>query len=100
MSTHTHTHTHAYSLPSELLYSEEPTRGVAAAVKYDFGLEEEWKMRKNLAVQKSRGKGPVYTPRPGASHFGWKVSVWGEDSWLVSRVGEGFSFICQGTWLG
>lgn len=58
-----HTHTYAYSLPSELLYSEEPTRAVAAAVKYGFGLEEEWEMRKNLAVQKSRGKGPVYTPR-------------------------------------
>lgn len=75
-----HTHTVTYSLPNELLYSEEPTRIVAATAKHDIGhdieldvgldigldigLEEEWKWGENLLLPKEAGgRRQAYTRR-------------------------------------
>ena len=54
---------HAHSLPNELLYSEEPTRNVAATGKHDVGLDSRVGIGKpSLAAQGSRGKEPAYMP--------------------------------------
>jgi len=43
MSTYTHTHTWAHSLPSELLYSGEPARGVAVQLNMTLDLKKSGK---------------------------------------------------------
>ena len=79
-------------MPNELLYSEEPTRNVAAAVKHDVGLDSRVGVgKKSLAAQGSRGKEPASCQNFELLILDRKLQC-GEEkgSWLVSRVGEGF----------
>ena len=79
-----------------MLYSEEPTRNAAPAVKHGVGLDSRIGVgKKSLAAQGGRGKEPASCQNFELLILDRKLQS-GEEmgSWLVSRVGEGFSVIC------
>ena len=57
MSTYTHTHTWAHSLPSELLYSGEPARGVAVQLNMTLDLKKSGKGGEFLLSKEAEERG-------------------------------------------